>query len=76
MKPEQHQKLEDCLIARTRPPRKWGEYDYYGLMCQAARLSEKKLKPIFDDVQWEKIEQQLAEAQRIEKILEDRGVPA
>ncbi len=73
LKPEQHQKLEDLLLAETRPPRKWGEYDYYGLMCQAARLSEKKLKPIFNDDQWRKIQTQLAEALRIEKMLRIEG---
>jgi hypothetical protein len=73
LRPEQHQKLEDLLIAETRPPQKWGEYDYYGVMCQAAKLSEKKLKPIFDDEQWVQIRKQLDEALRIEKTLRIEG---
>jgi hypothetical protein len=73
LSPDQHRKFEDLLLAETRPPRKWGEYDYYGLMCQAAKLSEKKLKPIFNDDQWGKLQKQLAEALRIEKMLRTEG---
>ena len=70
---EQHEKLEGLLLARTRPPRKFGEYDYYGLMFQASKLSEKELKSIFNDEQWQKVEQQLAEARRLEKTLRVGG---
>jgi hypothetical protein len=65
----QHQKLERLLIARTRAPRKFGEYDYYGLMFQLSKLPETEVKLIFDEVQWEKLARQFAEAQRLEKVL-------
>ena len=35
--------------AGRSPPRKFGEYDYYGLMFQVSKLPEKELKPIFDE---------------------------
>ena len=65
----QHEKLESLLCTRTRPPRKFGAYDYYGLMFQASKLPEKELKSIFNTTQWQKIEQQIAEARRLEKTL-------
>ena len=70
---EQHNKLESLLCARTRAPRKFGAYDYYGLMFQASKLPEKELKSIFNDVQWQKIERQLAEARRLEQTLRTGG---
>jgi hypothetical protein len=73
LSPEQHEKLEGLLSARTRPPRKFGAYDYYGLMFQASKLSEKEFKSIFSDSQWQKVEQQLAEARRLEKALRVGG---
>ena len=42
-------------------------------MFQASKLPEKELKPIFDDEQWQKIEQQFAEARRLEKTLRVGG---
>ena len=73
LSPEQHEKLETLLRAQTRSPQKFGEYDYYGLMFQASKLSEKELKAIFDDDQWQKIERQFAEARRLEKMLRGGG---
>ena len=69
LSPEQRQKFESLLIARTRPPRRFGEYDYYGLLFQASKLPEEDLKPIFSAEQWQKMKLQFAEAQRLEKVL-------
>jgi hypothetical protein len=66
---EQHDRLESLLSEKTRPPRKFGAYDYYGLMFQASTLPEKELKSIFNDVQWQKVQQQIAEARRLEETL-------
>jgi hypothetical protein len=73
LSPEQHEKLESLLCASTRPPRKFGAYDYYGLMFQASKLPEKDFKSIFSASQWQKIEQQIAEARRLEKTLRNGG---
>ena len=73
LSPEQHEKLESLLSTRTRPPRKFGAYDYYGLIFQASKLPEKDFKSIFNDSQWRKVEQQIAEAQRLEKTLRVGG---
>ena len=70
---ERREKLEKLLIQRTRAPRKFGEYDYYGLVYQMSRMPEQELKPIFDEEQWQKIGRQFAEAQRLEKTLKLGG---
>ena len=70
---EQRQQLEKLLIARTRAPRKFGEYDYYGLMFQLSKLPEQELEPILNREQRKNIQQHFAQAQRLEKILKDGG---
>jgi hypothetical protein len=67
--PEQRQKLESVLIARTRVPRRFGEYDYYGLLFQMSKLPEEELKTIFNVEQRQKMEHQFAEAKRLESVL-------
>jgi len=70
---EQHRQLEELLAKETRPPKRFGEYDYYGLMFQVSRLPMEKLRPIFDDVQWGTLERQLAFAVRLEPTLKEGG---
>ena len=38
-------------------------------MFQVSKLPETEVKLIFDEVQWEKLGRQFAEAQRLEKVL-------
>jgi hypothetical protein len=73
LRAEQHRRLEELLVKETRPPRRFGEYDYYGIMFQVSRLPESSLRPIFDDSQWAKLRLQLAEANRLEQTLKDEG---
>jgi hypothetical protein len=69
----QHRQLEELLIKETKPPRRFGEYDYYGVMFQVSRLPERRLRPILDDNQWGKLSLQLTEAIRLERTLKDEG---
>jgi hypothetical protein len=70
---EQRQKLESLLAAKTRAPRKFGAYDYYGLIFQASKLSDQEFKSIFNEAQWQKVERQIAEARRLEQTLRTGG---
>jgi hypothetical protein len=70
---EQHQRLEALLIVETRPPRRFGEEDYFGVLFQISRLPEGRLKPIFSNDQWAKLGVQLAEAKRREPMLKKDG---
>ena len=69
----QRRQLERVLIEETRAPEAFGSYDYYGLIFQASRIPEAKLKPIFDDDQWQALTAQFQEASRMEKTLKDGG---
>jgi hypothetical protein len=70
---EQHQRLEVLLKQETRPPRRFGGADYFGVLLQVSRLPEAKLKPILRDDQWTKLRPQIAEARRQEPELKREG---
>jgi hypothetical protein len=73
---EQHRRLDVLLAQATRPPRRFGEEDYVGLLLQLSRLPEGKLKSIFREEQWASLAPQLAEARRREpKLTRDGYVP-
>jgi hypothetical protein len=70
MTAEQRRRLEKVLVEETRPPAKFGQYDYYVVLYQAANLPEEKLKPIFDDVQWRLLTRQFQQAKGMEQFLQ------
>jgi hypothetical protein len=70
---EQHRRLEALLIRETRPPKRFGEEDYFGVLFQISRLPEATLKPLFSEDQWAKLCVQLLEAKRKEPALKKDG---
>jgi hypothetical protein len=73
---EQREQFLKLLLEETQPPKRFGQYDYYVVLFQAAKLPEAKIKPIFDDVQWRLVSQQLAQAKGMEPLLKDGGFVA
>lgn len=73
LRAEQRRRLIGLLLAETRPPRAFGQYDYYYVMVQAVRLPETKLKPIFDDAQWKILSRHLDQMRQIEPFLKQSG---
>jgi hypothetical protein len=61
--------LAKLLLEETRPPLRFGVYDQYVVLYQAARLPEAKLRPLFDDTQWRMFSRQLAQARSLEQFL-------
>ena len=70
---EQRQKLVALLLAETKPPKRFGQYDYYVVMVQMGKLPEDKLKPLFDDGQWRMLRQQLNSMRGMEPWLKQTG---
>jgi hypothetical protein len=73
MTANQRRRLEKVLIDETRAPDTFGSYDYYGLIFQAAKIPEVRLKPIFDDDQWQALTRQFQEVKSMEKLLKEAG---
>jgi hypothetical protein len=70
---EQRQKLVNLLVTETKPPKKFGPYDYYVVMVQMGKLPEEKLKPLFDDLQWRMLRPQLNSMRGMEQWLKQTG---
>jgi hypothetical protein len=69
----QRGRLVQTLLAETRPPANFGQYDPYVVMLQAARLPEEKLKPLFDEPQWKMLKKQFEQARGLEPFLKANG---
>jgi hypothetical protein len=71
---DQRQRLVELLVNESRPPKKFGQGDYWYLMLQAALVPESKLKPVLDVPQWRLLSRQLAQAKGMEQWLKSNGV--
>ena len=73
LSPHQRERLQGLLNQSTRPPRRFGAEDYFGVLWQVSQLPEPVLKPLFREDQWAKLTPQLAEARRKEPMLKREG---
>ena len=71
---DDRQRFVELLVNEARPPRKFGQGDYWYLMLQTARLPEAKLKLIFDAPQWRLLSRQFAQARSMAPRLRATGV--
>jgi hypothetical protein len=71
---DQRKQVRELLLAETKPPRKPSEYDTVVVVCQAARLSESRLKTLFDDDQWPVVKKRLESATRMVPVLAQGGL--
>jgi hypothetical protein len=69
----QRQEFEK-LLAETPPPKKFGQYDYYYVITQVARLPEEKLKSILDARQLKIIQPIIQRNKGFEQMLKQQGV--
>lgn len=65
--------LHVVLLEETRPPRNSGPWDYFGIMYQASRIPEEKLRPIFEPSEWHTIQREFDEARGMEAKLRASG---
>ena len=66
---EQRQELTRLLLEETKPPASYGQYGFYIVLYNLARIPEEKLKPIFDGAQWRAMTQLFDQAKRMEAFL-------
>jgi len=55
---DQRAQLIALFLEKTRPPRSFGDYDPYIILWQVSLIPDDQLKPIFDEVQWQVLNQQ------------------
>ena len=71
---EQRRKFVELIVNETRPPARFGQYDYYLVMYQADQIDEAKLKPLFEDRQWAMVKRQLNQSRGMEQFLRNQGL--
>lgn len=76
LRDEQRQKFITLIVEETKPPRSFGQQDYYIVMWNVSRISEKTLKPLFTDGEWKILNQQFAQVRGLEQWLKQSGALA
>lgn len=74
MRDEQRQKLITLILDETKPPRSYGQQDYYVVMWNISKVPEAKLKPMFDEAEWKIMNQQFQQVRGLEQWLKQSGV--
>lgn len=74
LRDEQRNQLLKLLLEETRPPKIFGQHDYYVVMFQASKIPEKKLRPIFDDAQWRALSKQLNQVKGMGEFLKKNNI--
>jgi hypothetical protein len=73
---DQRQQVVKLLREETKPPRRLGEQDYYVVLYQLSRIPEAKLKPVFEDYQWQSLKRQLDQGRGMEMFVKQNGFVA
>ncbi len=74
LRDEQRRQLVDLILNKTRPPRVFGQSDRFLVLVQMSHLPEESMKPLLDPGQWRELQKQLANAQRMVRVLKQSGV--
>ena len=67
-------RLFAVLLEETRPARRSGPSDYFGIMFQVSQIPEAKLRPIFDETEWRLLRLEFDAARRQEPMLRESGL--
>lgn len=73
LRDEQRQKLITLIVDETKPPRRFGQQDYYLVMWNISKIPEKTLKPLFTDAEWKVLNQQFQQVRGLEQWLKQSG---
>jgi hypothetical protein len=71
---KQRQELTQLLLDQTRPPKLFGQYDWYVILYQAAKLPDDKYKQIVDEAQLKPLKQTLQQGQGMEQWLRQQNL--
>jgi hypothetical protein len=71
---DQRQQFVELLSNESRPPKRFGQGDYWYLMLQTTHIPESRLKPIFDVPQWRLLSRLFGQAKGMEPWLKSNGV--
>jgi hypothetical protein len=70
---EERQQFVELLLAETRPPANFSQYDGFVALAQAAHIPDEKLKNVFDATQLKLLKKHFEQAKGIEPFLKANG---
>jgi hypothetical protein len=73
LRADQRQRLVKLILDETEPPKKFGQYDFYVVLIQLARLDDEKLQPILDDAQRQSLQKVFNQYRGMEQYLRTQG---
>jgi len=73
LRDEQRQKLITLIVENTKPPRRFGNTDYYVILWNVSQVPKDKLQPLFDDAEWKLLSRQLDQVRGMEHWLKQSG---
>ena len=76
LRDEQRQKFITLIVEQTKPPRAFGQQDYYIVMWNISKIPEKSLKELFDESEWKILNRQFAQVRGLEQWLKQNGALA
>jgi hypothetical protein len=71
---KQRQELTELLLDQTKPPKVFGQYDWYVILYQAAKLPDDTYKKIVDEAQLKPLKQTLQQGQGMEQWLRQQNL--
>ena len=73
LREQQRKQFVKLLLEETEPPKSFGRQPHYEVFFLASTIDEEKLKPIFDDAQWQAIKRLLIQAHAMDSNLKRNG---
>jgi len=71
---EQRGRLVQLILDKTRPPRRFGQFDRFVVLVQISRLPDETLAKVIEPVQQRLLRKELATARRMMPTLKRQGV--
>ena len=74
MTSDQRDGLLDVMFAETRPPTKFGQYDWYYIQSQAAKIPEARFAKLLDEAQMGILQQSMQQGRQMDRFLQQQGI--
>jgi hypothetical protein len=71
---DQRRGFIELILSETEPPDRYGQYDYYVVLYQAAHVPAAKLEPLFEQRQWAVLQRCLNQGRGMEPFLRGQGL--
>jgi hypothetical protein len=74
LREQKRQKFISLILEKTKPPRHFGQQDYYVVMWNISKIPEADLKALFDDTEWKILREQFHQVRGMEEWLKQSGL--